>query len=826
LGGPDADCGGLRIPFPKIQVASIQEREMSNLIGQSLGRYQILEQLGEGGMATVYKAFDTRLERDVAVKIIRRAAFPPEQLDRILKRFEREAKALAKLSHPNIVGVIDYGDYEGSPYLVMEFLPSGTLKDRLGKPIPWQEAARLLLPVARALGFAHKQGVVHRDIKPSNILITESGEPMLADFGIAKILESGETATLTGTGIGVGTPEYMAPEQWTGNVTAQSDIYSLGIVFYEMITGRKPYTADTPAAILLKQANEPLPRPTQFVRNLPEGVERILLKALARKPEDRYRDMGAFADGLERLLSGGAFEKKPAAAGQTGTPKEKTATQTRAGSAPEAEATRDELAGVSQGAPPQRAQESGTPKSDLRRWWMIGVPAGLGCICLAALFGAGAVGLSAESLRSAIGAVGKSATPAPMATPTPTATPIPTATPGEVEFSWWRPNLGSEDYWRNLANEYMALHPNIHINISVYEYEDFTTKLTAAMESGSSPDIFHNWGGDTMYQYADAGLLKDITADLDADGGAWRNTFGKGALGVYSYRGRNYGVPWDMGMVGWWYNKSLFRRAGIANTPATWSEFLADVQKLKSAGITPIALGEVEKFPGLFIWAYLVTRIAGKTGLEAAWLRTGSFADKPFVEAGTRLLELTARKPFPPNFLNATYIEQEAVMGNGFAAMELMGPWAKSIMIDQSEDKLGIGDDLDWFSFPAVDGGTGGPHDGYGGGSGFVIGRDAPTEAVDFLKYITQAEAQVECAQIGLCMPVVKGGESGLSDPHIITIQAEMMQAEYFQLYIDMVLPQAMSSVIMESVYGIFAGTTSPEQAAQAIENSAKQELR
>jgi len=198
---------------------------MINLIGQSLGRYHILEQLGEGGMATVYKAYDTRLERDVAVKIIRKSAFSPEVLERMLKRFEREAKALSKLTHPNIVGVIDYGDYEGSPYLVMEYLPGGTLKHRLGKPIPWQEAARLLLPIARALQFSFGWGGDHRDVKPSNILITLSGEPMLTDFGIAKILENEETATLTGTGMGVGTPEYMAPEQWTGKVTLQSDVY-------------------------------------------------------------------------------------------------------------------------------------------------------------------------------------------------------------------------------------------------------------------------------------------------------------------------------------------------------------------------------------------------------------------------------------------------------------------------------------------------------------------------------------------------------------------------------------------------------------------------
>jgi serine/threonine protein kinase len=279
---------------------------MANLIGQSIGRYHILEQLGEGGMATVYKAYDTRLERDVAVKIIRRGAFPTDQADLILKRFEREAKSLGRLSHPNIVKVHDYGEYEGEPYLVLEYLPSGTLKERLhqqdGKAMPWQEAIQLLLPIARALQFAHEQGIIHRDVKPSNILITLSGEPMLSDFGIAKILDNAEGMTLTGSSAAIGTPEYMAPEQWAGTVSPQSDIYSLGVVFYELITGRKPYQADTPAAILLKQATEPLPRPIQYVPNLPDDVEKVLIRALARKPEDRYPDMISFANALEGLL--------------------------------------------------------------------------------------------------------------------------------------------------------------------------------------------------------------------------------------------------------------------------------------------------------------------------------------------------------------------------------------------------------------------------------------------------------------------------------------------------------------------------------------------
>jgi branched-chain amino acid transport system substrate-binding protein len=274
---------------------------MENLIGKSLGRYHILEQLGEGGMATVFKAYDTNLEREVAVKIIRREAFPPEQSDHLLKRFEREAKALAQLVHPNIVNVIDYGSQDGNPYLVMNFLPGGTLKDKLGKPMPWPEAVKMLLPIAEALDYAHSRNIIHRDVKPSNILLTQRGQPMLTDFGIAKILEAGEVTQLTATGVGIGTPDYMAPEQWTGAVGPQTDIYSLGVVLYQMVTGRLPFIADTPAAVLIKHARDPLPSPKSIVPDLPDEVEQVLIKALAKEPENRYRDMGAFVEALGKL---------------------------------------------------------------------------------------------------------------------------------------------------------------------------------------------------------------------------------------------------------------------------------------------------------------------------------------------------------------------------------------------------------------------------------------------------------------------------------------------------------------------------------------------
>ena len=278
---------------------------MADLTGQSIGRYHIIEPLGEGGMATVYKAYDTRLERNVAVKVLRTDQFIPAQLQMVLQRFEREAKSLAKLSNPNIVNILDFGEHEGMPFLVMEYLPGGTLKQKTGSAVPWREALRVLLPVARGLAYAHSHGVIHRDVKPANILMNEDGRPVLTDFGIAKLLEAPDGHTLTGSGVGIGTPEYMAPEQGIGAsaIDERADVYSLGIVLYELVTGRKPYIADTPMAVVLKQMTDPLPHPTDFAPDLPERVEHILLKALAKEPENRFVDMKAVIEAMEEALA-------------------------------------------------------------------------------------------------------------------------------------------------------------------------------------------------------------------------------------------------------------------------------------------------------------------------------------------------------------------------------------------------------------------------------------------------------------------------------------------------------------------------------------------
>lgn len=275
---------------------------MFDVIGKDVGRYRIIELIGEGGMAMVYKGHDSRLDREVAIKFIRMGIVEDAYAHDMLKRFDREARSLAKLSHPNIVKVYDYGEYENFPYLVMEYLAGGTLRSQIGKTIQFDEAARLLVPITKALAYAHQQGIVHRDVKPTNILLSATGDPLLSDFGIAKLLHTGEAMTLTGPGASVGTPEYTAPEQSTGKpVDHRADIYSLGVVFYELVTGEKPFTADTPVAVMVKHVLEPLPSPRKFISDLPEEVEKVILKALAKEPNDRYQTMKEFGAELERL---------------------------------------------------------------------------------------------------------------------------------------------------------------------------------------------------------------------------------------------------------------------------------------------------------------------------------------------------------------------------------------------------------------------------------------------------------------------------------------------------------------------------------------------
>jgi len=287
---------------------------IQGLAGKTLGKYRLVEQLGRGGMAEVYKAYQPGLDRYVAVKVMH--SFLSEDKD-FLARFQREAKLVASMRHPNIVQVHDFDVESGLSYMVMEFIDGETLKGRLqdleekNQWISIDEAVRISLLVGSALKYAHRLGMVHRDVKPANVMIDKQGNVILTDFGIAKIFSGGGATQLTATGAMVGTPSYMAPEQGMGQPgDERSDIYSLGVMLYQLVTGRLPYEADTPLAVVLKHINESLPMPRQANPEVSEPVERVILKAMAKNPDDRYQHVGDMLNDLKRA-SGVTVDETP-----------------------------------------------------------------------------------------------------------------------------------------------------------------------------------------------------------------------------------------------------------------------------------------------------------------------------------------------------------------------------------------------------------------------------------------------------------------------------------------------------------------------------------
>lgn len=291
-------------PLPADTRKGENEMTPASLEGQTLGKYRVLEPLGRGGMARVYRAYHPQLDRYVAIKVLRSDLVEEEDSDASSwrARFRREARAVAALRHPNIVQVFDSDVQDDVYYMVLELLEGDTLKMRLndyharGDKMPLGEVVRVLLDVLNGLAYAHSEGMIHRDIKSANILLTKRGQAVIADFGIAQIV--GGTRH-TAAGALMGTLNYMAPEQGLkGHSDARSDIYSLGIVFYEMLTRRTPFEADTPLAVLMKHVNDPLPLPRKIDPTIPEPFERIVLKALAKNPDDRHQSAEEMAQAL------------------------------------------------------------------------------------------------------------------------------------------------------------------------------------------------------------------------------------------------------------------------------------------------------------------------------------------------------------------------------------------------------------------------------------------------------------------------------------------------------------------------------------------------
>jgi raffinose/stachyose/melibiose transport system substrate-binding protein len=392
------------------------------------------------------------------------------------------------------------------------------------------------------------------------------------------------------------------------------------------------------------------------------------------------------------------------------------------------------------------------------------------------------------------------------------------AAPSVVQ--WWHIGTAANDkaMYQGWADAYMKLHPDVQIQITVLENEAFKSKLTTVMQSGSPPDLFHSWGGGTMAEYAKAGLLRDISKFVK--GTAFGNSMAPGVWQVYSYDGKNYGVPFDMGAITFWYNKDLLAKAGYKTFPGDWDGFVAMVKKIKAAGITPIALGGGDKWPAMHMWSYIALRLGGGQLFQDTFSGKNAkgFEDPTFVKAGQMLADLAALKPFQDGFLGATYPDEAALVGNGQAAMELMGQWAPNVEKDSSSSKAGLGDKLGTAPFPSIKGGKGQLTDNIGGGNGYAVGKNASDAAVDFMKFIANKENQIQQATTSGIIPTVKGADVGIKDPNSKLVKAIVDKSTFFQLYLDQFLSPAAGGTVNDSVQTILAGTATPAQAMATIQ--------
>ncbi len=365
-------------------------------VGETIGPYRILEQLGRGGMATVFKAYHPALDRHVAIKAMHPAFMEEPNFQ---TRFQREAQVVARLDHPNIVPVYDFAEHQGRSYLVMKFIEGETLKARLTRgPLSTQELLNTVEALGAALAYAHQEGILHRDIKPSNVLLTPAGHIYLADFGLARIAEAGQS-TLSSE-VMMGTPQYISPEQAIGKeeLGAATDIYSLGVMLYEVIVGQVPFNADTPYSIIHDHIYTPLPLPRSINSAVPEVVELVLLKALAKEAQDRFSDIPAFVEAFKRAISGRVSAgMSPGALDNTLLPSEQGGAAVIAHASPLANGSAESGIGPeeqprSRGATGAADAAPTTAPATVRRWrWWYLLPLVAG-MCLCGLLGTGALG--------------------------------------------------------------------------------------------------------------------------------------------------------------------------------------------------------------------------------------------------------------------------------------------------------------------------------------------------------------------------------------------------------------------------------------------------
>ena len=378
--------------------------------------------------------------------------------------------------------------------------------------------------------------------------------------------------------------------------------------------------------------------------------------------------------------------------------------------------------------------------------------------------------------------------------------------------------------WQGAAQEYEKAHPGVKIEFDYLENEAFKAKLPTLLQSKDRPSMFHSWGGGVMYEQVTSGVCQDITSAISE--GGFKDTFYPAGVQNFTYQGKTYGLPNDVGPVVFWYNKELCEKAGVDPTKIkSWEDFIDAVKKCQSAGVTPLAAGGKDKWPLHFYPALLMMRIMGKEGMQAAYDdKNGGFGSPDVVKAFQLYKDLAALSPFQKSYLANTYGESAGTFHDGKTAFHLMGTWDLSEGRADSADQKGLPDSkLGWFFFPEVKGGKGHANDIFASLDGWLVAKDAPKEAVDFMKVWLGKEVQDKLAEAGLFIPMVKGTADVIKDPFQKAIAQEVEKSQWIAIAIDQLLGPDTGRVFNDASADVASGNMTAEQAASAVEKSWQQ---
>ena len=391
-------------------------------------------------------------------------------------------------------------------------------------------------------------------------------------------------------------------------------------------------------------------------------------------------------------------------------------------------------------------------------------------------------------------------------------------------ITWWHNsnNEPGKGFYEQVAADFEADNPGVEVEVVAMAHEDMVDKLEAAFQSGDVPDIYMERGGGELADHVEAGLVRDLTQEAD-------EVIEKlgGTVSGWQVDGQTYALPFSLGVVGFWYNKDLFAKAGIEQPPATMEELYSVIEDLKAAGITPLSVGAGDKWPAAHYWYYTALRSCGQDVLEDA-VTSLDFSDPCFVEAGEVLEDLLATKPFNRGFLT-TPAQEGASSASGLlatekVAMEMQGHWEPGVMQGLTENGEGLGEKTGWFPFPAIEGGEGDPEAQLGGGDAWAVSQDAPDAAVDLVKHLLSDEVQTGFAENDMGLPTNPAATDAVSDPALAQLIEVRDQAPYVQLYFDTAFGASVGGAMNDAVALLFAGEATPEDIVEATQQAADQE--